>query len=179
MARLFSFSSDSGRETFGLESGIQLVAKYHGSANRPLPRRDSKVARRPREDTLIFLKASKKLPKIILSVPSRHLFLTRAIVRCNYLVATGHSKDQIMKTNVVRIGNSRGIRIPKKLLEECRLEETVELEAHKGHLVVRPAAKPRAGWDEAFRRMAEKRDDALLDRDSLASTKWDRTEWRW
>jgi antitoxin MazE len=56
-----------------------------------------------------------------------------------------------MKTNVVRIGNSRGIRIPKKLLEECRLEETVELEAHKDHLVIRSVAKPRNGWDEAFR----------------------------
>jgi len=107
------------------------------------------------------------------------VFLTRAIVRCNYLVATGNSEDKIMKTNVVRIGNSRGIRIPKKLLEECRLEETVELEAHKDHLVVRSATKPRSGWEEAFRRMAVQGDDALLDRDSLTATKWDRTEWRW
>jgi len=84
-----------------------------------------------------------------------------------------------MKTNVVRIGNSRGIRIPKKLLEECRLEEIVELEAHKDHLVVRSAVKPRSGWDEVFSRMAEQGDDALLDRDSLAATKWDRKEWRW
>lgn len=84
-----------------------------------------------------------------------------------------------MKTNVVRIGNSRGIRIPKKLLEECRLEDTVELEAHKGHLVIRSAAKPRSGWEEAFRRMAEQGDDTLLDRESLAPTKWDRAEWRW
>jgi antitoxin MazE len=106
-------------------------------------------------------------------------FLTRAFVRCNYLVATTVSKDKVMKTNVVRIGNSRGIRIPKKLLEECHLEGSVELEAHNDHLVVRSAAKPRSGWDEAFSRMAEQGDDALLDRDSLAPTKWDRTEWRW
>jgi antitoxin MazE len=106
-------------------------------------------------------------------------FLTHGIVRCNYLVATSDSKDKVMKTNVVRIGNSRGIRIPKKLLEECRLEETVEIEAHKDHLVVRSATKPRSGWEEAFRRMAEQGDDTLLDRGSLASTKWDRTEWRW
>jgi antitoxin MazE len=84
-----------------------------------------------------------------------------------------------MKTNVVRIGNSRGIRIPKKLLEECRLEEAVELEAHKDHLVVRPAAKPRSGWEEAFRRMAEAGEDEFLDQESLGSTNWDRTEWRW
>jgi antitoxin MazE len=84
-----------------------------------------------------------------------------------------------MKTNVIRIGNSRGIRIPKKLLEECRLEDTVELEAHKDHLVVRSISKPRSGWEESFRSMAEHGDDTLLDRESLASTKWDRTEWRW
>jgi antitoxin MazE len=84
-----------------------------------------------------------------------------------------------MKTNVIRIGNSRGIRIPKRLLEECRLEETVELEAHKDHLVVRSATKPRGGWEEAFRRMAEARDDKLSDRHLLESTRWDKTEWQW
>lgn len=84
-----------------------------------------------------------------------------------------------MKTNIVRIGNSRGIRIPKKLLEECRLEETVELEAHKDHLVIRSVAKPRNGWDEAFSRMAKHGDDALLDGESLVSTQWDNTEWHW
>jgi antitoxin MazE len=82
-----------------------------------------------------------------------------------------------MKTHIVRIGNSRGIRIPKRLLEECRLEETVELEAHKDHLVVRSATKPRSGWEEAFRRMAAASDDALIDEES--STSWDKTEWRW
>ena len=84
-----------------------------------------------------------------------------------------------MKTTVVRIGNSRGIRIPKTLLEQCRLAETVELEVKNNHLVVRPARKPRSGWDEAFHRMAQEGGDALLDRDSLAPTRWDRTEWEW
>lgn len=84
-----------------------------------------------------------------------------------------------MKTSLVRIGNSRGIRIPKTVLEQCRLSETVELEVEKDHLVIRPARKPRSGWEEAFRLMAEQGDDALLDRESLASTRWDRTEWEW
>ena len=84
-----------------------------------------------------------------------------------------------MKTNVIRIGNSKGIRIPKTLLEQCSLAETVELKVEDNHLVVRSAEKPRSGWDEAFRRMAQEQDDALLDRDSLASTRWDRTDWEW
>jgi antitoxin MazE len=84
-----------------------------------------------------------------------------------------------MKAAVVRIGNSRGVRIPKALLEQCRFRDTVELEVEDGRLVIRPAEQVRSGWDEAFRRMADKGDDALLDRDSLAPTRWDESEWEW
>ena len=84
-----------------------------------------------------------------------------------------------MKTKVVRIGNSRGVRIPKTLLEQCGLQGPVELEVRDGQLVLRSATRPRAGWDEAFRRMREHDDDVLLERDVLPATKWDRTEWRW
>ena len=59
-----------------------------------------------------------------------------------------------MKASVIRIGNSRGIRIPKALLEQCRLGSTVELEVSQGQLVVKPAERPRSGWEEAFREMA-------------------------
>ena len=84
-----------------------------------------------------------------------------------------------MKTNVVRIGNSRGIRIPKKLLEQCQLEDEVELEVVNNQLVVRPTVKPRSGWSDAFRRMHEKGEDKLLDRDALPQTEWEKTEWEW
>ena len=84
-----------------------------------------------------------------------------------------------MKAAVVRIGNSRGVRIPKALLEQCRFRDTVELEVEDGRLVIRSAEQVRSGWDEAFRRMADKGDDALLDRDSLAPTRWDESEWEW
>ena len=84
-----------------------------------------------------------------------------------------------MKTTVIRIGNSRGIRIPKAVLNECGLTGPVELEVRGGQLVVRRIARPRSGWEEAFRRMKEHGDDALLDRDSFPATKWDRTEWKW
>jgi len=81
-----------------------------------------------------------------------------------------------MKTNVIRIGNSRGIRIPKTLLEQCLLTDVVELERQNSHLVVRPVVKPRGGWDKAFRRMHEQKDDTLLDKESLPEPHWDRTE---
>jgi len=66
-----------------------------------------------------------------------------------------------MKTKVVRIGNSQGVRIPKTLLEQCSLQGAVELEVREGQLVLRSATRPRAGWGEAFRRMREHGDDLL------------------
>ena len=84
-----------------------------------------------------------------------------------------------MKTRVIHIGNSRGIRIPKTLLEQRLLTDVVELEVQNSHLVVRPVVKPRSGWDKAFRRMAHHRDGALLDQKSLPPTDWDKTEWQW
>ena len=84
-----------------------------------------------------------------------------------------------MKTQIVRIGNSRGIRIPKALLEECGLEATVELLVENGRLVLRPAERARLGWDDAFRQMAERGDDQLLDRESQSPTDWDSAEWDW
>lgn len=83
-----------------------------------------------------------------------------------------------MKTKVVRIGNSRGIRIPKAVLEQCRLRDTVELEVAEGQLVIRTLSAPRRGWDDAFRQMHHHKDDVLLDGDA-ASTQWDRSEWKW
>lgn len=84
-----------------------------------------------------------------------------------------------MRTNVIQIGNSRGIRIPKALLDQCNLGSTVELEVEADRLVVRPAEPARSGWDDAFRRMAERGDDELLDRDSLGRSDWDDEEWEW
>ncbi len=84
-----------------------------------------------------------------------------------------------MKTKVVRIGNSQGIRIPKTLLAQCGLTGAVELDVRDGQLVVHSTGRARAGWDETFRRMHAHRDDALLDRDASSASAWDRTEWRW
>ena len=62
-----------------------------------------------------------------------------------------------MKTALVQIGNSRGIRIPTEFLEQCQLQNVVELEVHGDHLIVRPTTQPRSGWDDAFRDMRNTR----------------------
>jgi len=56
-----------------------------------------------------------------------------------------------MKANIIQIGNSQGVRIPKILLEQLKFEKTVELEVLPEGLLVRPASKlPRDGWAEQF-----------------------------
>lgn len=81
------------------------------------------------------------------------------------------------KTRIVRIGNSRGIRVPKVLLDQAQLPDEVELHAEPGRLVVQAARRPRPGWAEAARAMAEQGHDALLDAPS--ATRFDRREWEW
>ena len=81
------------------------------------------------------------------------------------------------RTRIVRIGNSRGIRVPKVLLEQAQLPEEVELQAEHGRLVVRAARGPRAGWAEAAKQMHVRGDDRLLD--ATTPTRFDRSEWRW
>ena len=82
-----------------------------------------------------------------------------------------------MKTQIIQIGNSQGIRIPKMLLEDSGIKGVVNLELHPDGILVRNAEKPRAGWDEAFRLMAENDDDerALGE----VPTKFERKDWQW
>jgi antitoxin MazE len=80
-------------------------------------------------------------------------------------------------TQIVRIGNSRGIRIPKVLLDQVELGPEVEIAVQGDQLVIRSTSRPRDGWEEQFRVMAEHGDDQLLD-DSVL-TAWDKTEWTW
>lgn len=67
-----------------------------------------------------------------------------------------------MQVSVVRIGNSRGIRLNKTILDHYQITDRVELIPQEGYLVIKPVEQPRAGWAEAFQRMAAAGDDQLL-----------------
>ena len=85
-----------------------------------------------------------------------------------------------VKTNIIKIGNSQGIRIPKPLLEQVGLSGKVELEVQADTLLVRPVRKSaRQGWEEQFERMAAQGDDQLLDGEQLNASSWDEDEWQW
>ena len=81
-----------------------------------------------------------------------------------------------MKAQIIQIGNSQGIRIPKVLLEESRISGEVEVELHPDGILIRNAQKPRSGWDEAFKAMAENEDDEL---DAAVATAFEKKEWQW
>lgn len=82
-----------------------------------------------------------------------------------------------VKTRIIKIGNSQGIRIPKLLLEQSGMKGEVEIDFDGDQLTIRSVAHPRAGWDEAFARMAANGDDVMLDEST--PTEWDETEWEW
>jgi antitoxin MazE len=82
-----------------------------------------------------------------------------------------------MKTRLVRIGNSRGVRLPKPLIEQAGLAEEVELHLRGNTIVIAPRPVPRAGWSEAARTLHAEGGDELLD--PAAPTHFDRTQWKW
>lgn len=80
-------------------------------------------------------------------------------------------------TRIVRIGNSRGIRIPKALIDQAELPDEVELQAEPGRLVVRATRTPRDGWETAAQAMRAAGDDELLDLPQANA--FDEQEWEW
>ena len=83
-----------------------------------------------------------------------------------------------MRVELVRIGNSRGIRIPKPLIEQCALGDTVDLRVENDCLVIAPDRQPRAGWAEAFRAAGSAGKEELLF-EGLPPNSFDRRDWKW
>ena len=82
-----------------------------------------------------------------------------------------------MKARIVRIGNSRGVRLPKPLIEQAGLTEEVELVAEDGRIVISSASRVRAGWAEAARLLHQRGEDGLVH--AATSTRFDEGEWEW
>jgi len=82
-----------------------------------------------------------------------------------------------MKIELVRIGNSRGIRIPKPVIEQCGLGDSVELRVEHDRLVIEPDRRPRQGWNQAFAAASSVHDARLLE--GLPPNEFDAEEWTW
>jgi antitoxin MazE len=83
-----------------------------------------------------------------------------------------------MKAELVRIGNARGIRIPKSIIEHCGFGDCVDLRVENGHLVITPLRPPREGWEQAFL-AAELSSHEDLTAEVQAAGDFEHEEWRW
>ena len=81
-----------------------------------------------------------------------------------------------MKAQIIRIGNSQGVRIPKTLIEDGKLSGEVELELHEEGILIRSLRKPRANWESAFKAVADVDDDQPV---AEAATDFEKKEWQW
>ena len=84
----------------------------------------------------------------------------------------------LIKTRIIKIGNSHGIRIPRLVLDQIGLANEVEIEVQADQLVIRPSHSPRHDWDAQFQAMAQRGEDRLLDTEP-PPTKWETEEWEW
>lgn len=82
-----------------------------------------------------------------------------------------------MVVSVVQIGNSRGVRLPKAILEQLGINEKLELEIENQTIILKPVQeKVRNGWEDAFRKMALHKDDGLVLQDNDLEEGF---EWEW
>jgi antitoxin MazE len=85
-----------------------------------------------------------------------------------------------MQINVVKIGNSRGIRIPKKVLDQCHVEDVLELAIQNDEIVLTPVhRKPREGWTDAFEASAREYGEEPLDQEWLDAPLENEEEHEW
>ncbi len=83
-----------------------------------------------------------------------------------------------MKIDIIQIGNSQGIRIPKAIIEQCGLKGTVTVEVEDKKIIISATKKARSGWEESFKLMAQAGDDKLLEPE-IFSLSSDEKDWKW
>ena len=67
-----------------------------------------------------------------------------------------------MELSIINIGNSKGIRLSKTILEKYNIQDKIEIILEKGFIVLKPKAEPRKDWEKAFQEMHKNGDDQLL-----------------
>lgn len=67
-----------------------------------------------------------------------------------------------MEAAIIKIGNSKGLRLSKTILEKYNIKDKVELILEKGQIVLKPVEKPRMNWEKEFKKMRLNNDDKLL-----------------
>jgi antitoxin MazE len=81
-----------------------------------------------------------------------------------------------MDVAVIKVGNSRGIRLSKTLIERYNIRDTVEIIMEKGYIILKPKTEVRKGWEDSFRMMHENGDDKALMSDVFEDESFE--EWK-
>ena len=84
-------------------------------------------------------------------------------------------KLKIIEISIIQIGNSKGLRLSKTILEKYQIKDKVELVLEKGQIILRPIDSPRKDWEEKFKKMAINEDDQFLMKDVFDDENFD--EW--
>ena len=83
-----------------------------------------------------------------------------------------------MRADIIKIGNSQGLRLPKVILEQCGFGQSVELRVEGNCLIIEAISEIRSGWDTTFQALAAAQDDAAL-LNEASSNQFDQDEWTW
>lgn len=78
-----------------------------------------------------------------------------------------------MQVSVIQVGNSKGIRLSKAILEKYQITDKVELIFENDYIVLKPVAEPRKNWEESFAEMHRNGDDNLLIDSVFEDESWD------
>ncbi len=82
-----------------------------------------------------------------------------------------------MVVSVVQIGNSRGVRLPKAILDQLEISDKLDMEVENSRIILKPISRQvRQGWDAAFQEMGERGADALILPEEPESKDFD---WEW
>ena len=81
-----------------------------------------------------------------------------------------------MEVSIIQIGNSKGLRLSRSILDRYNIKDKVELILEERQIILKPVEQPRKGWDEAFKKMHTNGDDQLLLDDVFGDENFD--EWK-
>ena len=82
-----------------------------------------------------------------------------------------------METSIIKIGNSKGLRLSKTILQQYNMKDKVEIILEVGQIIIKPIAKPRENWEQAFAEMNKFGDDQLLINDVFEDENFE--EWKY
>ena len=83
-----------------------------------------------------------------------------------------------MQAKIIKIGNSKGLRIPNAMLKQCKLNKVVDIEVENNKLIITACNETRENWEQQFEQMVLNKDDRLLN-DDIVKHSWDKEEWQW